>query len=86
MSAHVQNDIHTRLSNAALYAVANDLETNEVSINKVKSITEHPNRMPCSCKKRMAKLSVDQRGEMAMVCVRLKLKVQNSTQNSLLFV
>lgn len=65
---------------------ANDLDTNEVSVNKVKSITEHPDRRLRSCTKRTAKLSVDQRGETAMVCVRLKRKVQNSTQNLLLFV
>lgn len=42
MSTLVQNDVHTRLSNTALSVVARDLETNQGSIGKVKSITEYP--------------------------------------------
>ena len=71
-SAHVQNDAHTRLSNTALSVVAKDLETHQVSIHKVKSMTEYPDRMPYSCKKRLAKLSMDHRGGKAKVCARLK--------------
>lgn len=68
----MQNDAHTRLSNTALSVVAKDLETHQVSIHKVKSMTEYPDRMPYSCKKRLAKLSMDHRGGKAKVCARLK--------------
>ena len=35
----MQNDTHTRLSDAALPVAAKDLETNQVSIHKAKSMT-----------------------------------------------
>lgn len=82
----MQNDAHTRLSNAALSVVAKDLETNQVSIRKVKSMTEHPDRMPYSCKERLARLSMDHRGGKAKVCAGLKSKVHNSVRSLLLFV
>lgn len=56
MFAHVQNDIQIRRSNAALFGVAKDLETNQVSINKVNQLWNVPGRMLCSWKKRMGRL------------------------------
>ena len=82
----MQNDTHTRLSDAALPVAAKDLETNQVSIHKAKSMTEHPDRMLYSCKKRVARLSMDHGGGKAKVSARVKSKVQNGMKSLLLFV
>lgn len=82
MFAFVQNDIRTRLRKATIDS-SKGLETNQASIGQVKSVRDHPDRMPCSRKKRIVKLSLDQRGEMAKVAMTLQCKVHDGVQGLL---